>query len=155
MDFIDILKEFTRTFMAGFVMWIGVMLATLIFIGLEIPFLVQFKKKSAINPIPLILTALVGGIIAWIAEASIFYVILSLAGGAYLGYQADRYAARNIGKKVSWISNRDFMKNIMRHSTRPSTSYRPSSSSRSAPSSTNSSNFGGGTSSGGGGSSKW
>lgn len=151
---VDILKEFTRTYMAGFVLWIGAMVATLMFVGIEIPVLVQFKKNPAINPLPLILTGIVGSVIAWGVGVSIPYLILAAAGGAYLGYQADRYAARNIGKKVSWLSNKGFKKMLFKRSS-SSSSTSTTRSNYSGPSSTNSSDFGGGTSSGGGGSSSW
>ena len=154
MDFIDILKGFTRTYMAGFVTWIGTVVVTLMFVGIELPFLISLKKNQQINLIPIILTAMVGGGVAWAAELSILFVVLGVLAGGGIGYWADRYAARHIGKKVSWLTNKGFRERLFKNtsSSRPTTTSR---SSYSTPSSTNSSNFGGGTSSGGGGSSKW
>lgn len=155
MDLVSILKEFTRAYMAGFVTWIGTIIVTLMFAGIEIPFLVHFKKNPVINIIPIILTAIVGGGAAWAAGLHIFFVILGVLTGGGIGYWADRYAAQNIGKNVSWLTNKRFKNMLFKNTSSSVNSSVTTKSSYSGPSHTNSSDFGGGKSSGGGGTSKW
>lgn len=149
---IDALKEFTRMYLANFVLWLMTNVFTLIFMCLEIPLLQYFKKNPAINFIPIIITAFVGAGTALITELSFFYIFLGLTAGGAMGYWADRYCARHIGEKISGASNKSFRNILFRKSSSSSTSSTRDRSS--SPKSTNS-NFGGGNFSGGGGSSSW
>lgn len=155
LDIIDTLKEFTRSF-SGLATWLSTLVYTFMFFGIELPVLITYKKDPKINPLPIIITAVVGVIFTIIAKLSFPYAILGFISGGAIGYWADRIAARNIGKNISWLTNKGFKNRFFKKSepSRTTSAYQ-SSKSVSAPSNIHNGDFGGGNFSGGGGSKKW
>ncbi len=153
MDIIDILKEFTRTYLVDLVGWLMTTIVTTIFGGIPVfLFLHMWKKSPGINVIPIILMSIAGGSIPWASqEFSWLTIALSTITGGAMGYWLDRYCARHIGEKISGVSKSFSDRLSGRSKYRP----RPSTSSRSSSPKSSNSNFGGGNFSGGGGSSSW